>query len=310
MVFDQLKKYFTKDKLVRDAIVSCICLLAGIIVMVVFYLLAMIADRDSAVYFLLHNLGIFFLFTSVILIYCAIHRENTVSGEHTVRSLLISTARQAHIIAGILLASILALFAAAFAELVLSLFGYIPYAGPALMGLLSVPLFAVNVILVAAVVLIWISVPPMVVEGAPLKRLPMDFFTLTKKRGLAIFGYTMLSILALALALGTLLVIIRYAAGITRAVQWNISPAYPSIFKWIMRPSYITDIIGKIAPKTDPIEALRQYGTDIFDYARMLGMLLQVLYGAALAAVMSFFLSMFFNMMSYFHTLTKKDVLK
>ena len=44
-----------------------------------------------------------------------------------------------------------------------------------------------------------------------------------------------------------------------------------------MRPSYITDVITKIAPRTDPIAILQQYGSDIFNYIEMLGTLLKVL---------------------------------
>lgn len=309
MILDQLKKYFTREKMIRDAIVTFICLLAGFLGLLAFFLLALIPDKGGSVYHLLDNLGIFCFFSGAILGYCTIHRENTGAGEHSVRSLLAATAGQAHIIIGILLASILLLFIAAFAELVLSLFGYIPYAGPVIVALLSVPLFAINAALIAALVLVWVAVPPMVVEGAPLKRLPFDFLTLSKKKGLVIFGYTIVSILVFAAIMGALLMIIRYAAGITRSVQWNISPAYPSVFKAIIRPSYVTDIIGKVAPQTDPIAALQQYGTEIFNYVQMLGNLLKLLYGIMLAVLVSFFLAMFFNVLSFFHTFTKKDII-
>lgn len=309
MNLDGIKKYFTREKMVRDAIACFVCLLAGIAVLVAFFLLALIPEKGSAVYHLLDNLGVFFLFAGVILGYCAIHRGNAVAGGHTVRSLLVATFRQAHIVVGILLASIIILFVAAFAELVPSLFGFIPYAGPVIVGLLSVPLFLVNALLIAAVVLIWIAVPPMVTEGVPLKRLPFDFLALARKRWLVIFGYTILSVLVFAAVMAAFLMIVRYAAGITRSVQWNISPAYPSVFKAIMRPSYITDIIGKVAPQTDPIAALQQYGSSIFNYVQMLGNLLKALYGVTLAALASFFLAIFFNALSFFYTLTKKDVL-
>ncbi|MBN1497655.1 MAG: hypothetical protein JXA07_12845 [Spirochaetes bacterium] len=310
MILDELKMYFTRDKILRDTILTFVCLLAGLLVLVAFFLLALIPSKGSAVYHLLDNLGIFFLFSGAMLAYAAVHRGNAVAGEHTVRSLLVATARQAHVITGILLGSVFIVFAAAFAELVLSLFGYIPYAGPVIVALLSVPLFAINAALIAVMVLVWVSAPPMVAEGIPLKRLPFDFLALTKKKGLVIFGYTMLSLIAFALIMGAVLIIVRYAAGITRSVQWNISPAYPSVFKAIMRPSYVTDIIGKVAPKTDPIAALQQYGTSVFNYVHMLGNLLKFLYGIVLAALASFILGLFFNTLSFFYTKVKRDVIK
>ncbi len=140
--------------------------------------------------------------------------------------------------------------------------------------------------------------------------MPFDFLTLVKKRGLVILGYTFASLVAFVVIFSPILMIIRYAAGITKSVQWNIAPAYPQILSSIIRPSYITDIIGKIAPRTDPLAALQQYGSSIFNYVEMLGTLLKVLYGIVMVALMSIVLSMFFNVLSYCYERVKKGVLK
>jgi len=103
---------------------------------------------------------------------------------------------------------------------------------------------------------------------------------------------------------------VRYSAGITRAIEWNIAPAYPSIFKSIMRPSYITDVITKIVPKTDPIAVLQQYGTEIFNYIEMLGSLLKVLWGIMITAIVAFLGAIFSNLMSIAYIRVKKDILK
>jgi hypothetical protein len=310
MNFDDLKKYFTRDKMIRDSLVGLIFLSAGMIILAVFFLLSAIPAKGGDIYYFLQNAGMFFLFVSLFLTYAAIHRGNVASGKHTFKSLILATARQAHIAICILLGSILAILIVALVELLLSLIGYIPYAGPAVMGLLSLPLFVINFAVITAALLIWVVTPPMVGEDVEIKRMPFDFLALVKRRGLVIIGYTFAAVVVLVVFFSPVLMIIRYAAGITKSVQWNISPAYPQILSSIIRPSYITDIIGKIAPRTDPIAALQQYGSDIFNYAGMLGTLLKVLYGMAMIVLVSFVLSMFFNILSFCYERVKKGVLK
>ena len=295
--------------MIRDSLVSLIFLSAGMIILAVFFLLSAIPAKGGDIYYFLQNVGIFFLFVSLYMTYAAIHRGNVASGKHTYRSLVLDTARQTHIGICILLGSIVAILIVALAELLFSLIGYIPYAGPAIMGLMSLPLFVINFAVITAAVLIWVVTPPMIGEAVDIKRMPFDFLALVKKRGLVIIGYTFITFVALVVFFSPLLMIIRYAAGITKSVQWNIGPAYPQILSAIIRPSYITDIIGKIAPRTDPIAALQQYGSSIFNYVEMLGTLLKVLYGIAMVVLISFILSMFFNILSYFYDRVKKGVL-
>jgi hypothetical protein len=304
------KSYFAKEKMVRDLLVSFILFLGGLVLLVCFFILATIPNKGGDLYYLLQNIGIFFLFVSLFILYATIHRGNIVPGDHTVKSLLLNAAKSVHIIAGILLGTFLAIFITALVELIFSLFGYIPYAGPVIMGLLSLPLFVINFVVITFAVLVWVIAPPMIGEGVNFKQMPFDFIALARRRGLIIIGYTVITLVALIVLFGPVLMIIRYATGITRAVQWNIAPAYPQIFKSIMRPSYITDIIGQITPHTDPIAALQQYGTSIFNYVEMLGVFLKFIYGVAISALVSVFLAIFFNTLSFFYTWSKKSVLK
>jgi len=211
---------------------------------------------------------------------------------------------------GILLGSLLAVFITALVELIPVFLGYIPYAGPVIVALLSVPFFIINFAIILAVALIWIVAPPMVAEGTPLKKLPLDLFSLARRRGLVILAYAAIIIAVTGILFMPLLMAVRYSAGITRAVEWNIAPAYPQIFKSIMRPSYITDIITKIAPHTDPIAVLQEYGSNIFNYMEMLGNLLKVLYGIMMAAIVAFVGAVFSNLLSLAYIRVKKDVLK
>lgn len=307
MNIQELRKYFTREKMLRDSLVCYAYVMGGMALLIVMFMFARIPARGGVVFHLLQNIGIFLLFASLLLAYAAIHKGNAAAGSHTLRSLLVDTARQAHVIAGIALGSILAIFAVALVQIIFTFFGYIPYAGPVIVALLSVPMFAINAAVITAAVMLWVTAPPMIAEGTPLRNMPMDFWNLVKRRGLIILGYTMASFVGVLIFFGPILMIVRYAIGITRGVQWNIAPAYPQMFQRIVRPSYVTDILGKITPQTNPLEALRQYGTSVFDYVNMMGVFLSILYGIMLLAVLAFVISLFFNLMSYFYTKVKNE---
>jgi hypothetical protein len=310
MNVDDLKSVFTREKLTRDFLFMLISIICGIILFVGFMLLGKIPGKGTDIFFMLQNLGYFFLLGSVFLGYAAIHRGNVFRDEKTMKPIILETGKKAHIILGVLLGSLIAVFIIALIELIPVLLGYIPFAGPVIVALLSVPFFIINFVIILTVALIWIVAPPMIAEGTPLKKLPFDFYTLVRRRGLIILAYAAIIIVVTGILFMPLLMAVRYSAGITRAVEWNIAPAYPQIFKAIMRPSYITDIITKIAPQTDPIAALQEYGSNIFNYIEMLGNLLKVLYGIMMAAIVAFVGAIFSNLLSLAYIRVKKDILK
>jgi hypothetical protein len=310
MIIDEFRKLFTREKVTRDFLVMLTCMGSGIVLFIIMAFFAKIPDKGGEIYFFLQNLGYFFLSSGVFLGYAGIHYGNIVPGGQSVRAMLLGTAKKAHIIMGILLGSILAILIISLIELIPVLLGYIPYAGPVLVAILSVPYFIINLAVIIAVVLVWIVLPPMAAEGTDLKKMPLDYVTLVKRRGLVIIVYTTCILVVLGLLFMPLLMAIRYSVGITRAVEWNIAPVYPQIFKSIIRPSYITDIITKIAPRTDPIATLQEYGTSLFNYIDMLGNFLKVLYGIMLGALTAFIAAVFGNMMSIAYTWVRKDLLK
>jgi hypothetical protein len=310
MNFDELKKFFSVENLKRNALISLILMFAGIILLTMLFLLSYSAAGSGDMRYFFQNMGFFFLFTSLLMIYAAVHRANSLKEEHTIKSLIVYTLRRAHIISGALLGSILALFIIALAEIVLTFFGYIPYVGPVMVAILSLLIFTINFALILAVLFVWVTLPPMIGENSGLKRIPKDFLVLAKKRGAIVIGYTLIALAVLTILLGMILVVIRYATGITKAVQWNIGPAYPDVFRVITRSSYISDIVGLITPKTNPASVLRQYGSGIFDYIGMIGNILKITYGIILAAIISFVFSIFFNILSFLYLQTKKGVLK
>jgi hypothetical protein len=310
MIIDELKKYFTREKLFRDTLIGFIMLCSGIAVVMLFFFLSSFPEKGGPIYFLVQNIGYFFMFVAIMMVYAAIHRENIAQGPSSIRSLLLASVRETHILAGILLATFLAILIVALFELLLSLIGYIPYAGPVISAILSLPLFVINVAIITVALLVWVVASPMVAEGTGLKQIPLDMLALIRKRGVIILVYTLTAVVALVVLFGPTIMIFRYAGHITGSVQWNIVPALPTLFSTFTRPTYITDIIGLIAPRTDPLAALQQYGSSIFNYLEMLGLFLKVMYGIGLAFLFSFVMALFFNILSICYTRVKKDVLK
>ncbi len=294
-----LEAYFTREKIIRNGIVAFAFLSAGIIVLILFYLLANIPARGGNLQYFFQNAGYFLLFLAITMIYASIHRGNASGTGHSARSLAVYSIKKGHLLGAVLLGSVLVIFVAALTQALVSFIGYIPYAGPAAVSLLTLPMFAINFAVILLAVLAWVLLPPMVGEGIEPQRAPAEFIALVKTKGLVVIGYTFGSLVASLVLFAPLLMIIRYAAGITRAAQWNIAAGYPPVFKSILRPSYITDILSRIMPHTDPIAAFQQYGSSLFNYVELLGAVLKISYGIALVALIAFFMSLLFNFLSY-----------
>lgn len=294
--------FFTREKVIRNCVVAFIYLLAGTVVLIVFYILSGIFSRGSGLHYFMQNAGYFFLFLAIALMYAAIHRGNAGEGSHTVRSLSLHAAGKTHLIGAGLLGAILVLFIAALAQALFSAIGLIPYAGPAIVSLMTLPMFLVNFAALLLIILAWVLVPPLVSEGIDARRILPEFAALVKRRGFVVIAYTFASLVAAVAVFAPLLMVVRYAAGITRAAQWNIAAAYPPAFRSIIRPSYVTDVLAALTPKTDPLAALQKYGSSLFNYVELLGIVLKIAYGIALIAMAAFILSLFFNLLSFCYT--------
>lgn len=307
---DELKKYFAPKKLLRDVELCCVFLCIGVVLLMAFLYGASFADRGGSLYFYLQNAGVFFLFLFLSMTYAGIHRGNIDLEDRTLRPALLFTLSRAHIIAGLIAGVLVAVLLVACAELLVSLVGYIPYAGPVIVALLSLPLFFINLVVVTAVVLLLIVAPPMIGEGVPLKKMAADIPSLLLKRWVIILGYGFVSLLSILVLFAPVLMLARISVGINRSVQWSISKIYSTeIFGAIIRNSYVTDIVGKIAPRPTEIQALNEYGQGMISYSTILLIILIIMYTIAMAVIVSFFVSILFNVLSFLYFRIKKDII-
>jgi hypothetical protein len=301
MNLEGLIAYFTREKVVRNCVIAFIYLIAGTLALIACYILSSIFSKGSGLHYFMQNAGYVLLFIAIGLMYAAIHRGNSGEGPHAALSLSLHAARKAHVIGAGLLGSILILFIAALAQALFSFIGLIPYAGPAIVSLMTLPMFLVNFAGLLLVILAWVLVPPLVSDGVDARRLFQEFLDLVKRRGVSVIAYTFASLVAAVAVFAPILMVVRYAAGITRAVQWNIAPAYPKSFMPLIRPSYVTDVLGALMPRTDPLAAFQKYGTSIFNYVELLGVVLKIAYGIVIVALAASVLSLFLNLLSYWY---------
>ncbi len=301
MKLEGLAAYFTREKVIRNSVISFIYLLAGTLVLIVCYMLSGIFSKGSGAYYFMQNAGYVLLFISMALMYAAVHRGNSGEGPHTAFSLSLFAAGKAHIVGAGLLGSILVLFIAALAQALFCFIGLIPYAGPAIVSLMTLPMFLINFAALLLVILAWVLVPPLVSDGTGIRGLFPEFLALAKSRGVAVIAYTFASLVAAAAVFAPILMVVRYAAGITRAAQWNIAAAYPKAFMPLIRPSYVSDVLATLMPRTDPLAAFQKYGSSIFSYIELLGVVLKIAYGIVIVALAAIILSLFVNLLSYWY---------
>ena len=79
---------FTREKLTRDFLVTLVSIVCGIVLFVALMFLARIPGKGTDIFFLLQNLGYFFLFAGIFLGYAAVHRGNVFKDEKSVKPLL------------------------------------------------------------------------------------------------------------------------------------------------------------------------------------------------------------------------------
>lgn len=176
----------------------------------------------------------------------------------------------------------------------------IPFAGPALIALVTAPLFIFNLILAAAVLCLMAVLPPAVSSCSSLKETFACLRDLLKNQWMKISIYLLISIpLFVAAAVGISL-LVNYSAGITKALQWKINTAYSPTLNAVSGSGIFTRLIAEITPGADPVSAFREYGSDLINYLRILKFTIGISYIAAFTFVVSLPLSIYFYFSAVF----------
>ncbi|PKL37572.1 MAG: hypothetical protein CVV44_14590 [Spirochaetae bacterium HGW-Spirochaetae-1] len=274
----------------------------GLLALFLFILLAQVMPKKSYFFYFFQNVGIFLSFTSLLLAFAGVYMITT-SPENAAsirKNATRATFRKSPYILGISLAMVFTIMLVLFIEVGISSVGHIPYAGPVIMTLLTVPIFAVNFFLMLTSICVFAVFPPLVSEAESLKGILLELKISIKERWLNVLVYLIISLSLLFLSLLIIYYLVRYAGGLTKSVQWKVEMAYPKVIKFFTMESLFTDIINSITPRSDSAAALKTYGPEIFDYLSILRYLISASYLVIFSFIISFPLAVYFNISSMF----------
>lgn len=297
-----MSQLFPGKSFLKSFFLTWVFIVIGILILILFLSISKLAPKKGFLYFLIQNIGIFFIFSSLIVSYSSVYLLITSSQSEGQRFRLIFTdsIKRAPAILCVTFGAAFFLLVIALAEVALSMVSHIPYAGPGIIALFTIPLFLINLASLMLAISVILLVPPMVCEGKNIKDIFADMKSLVKGEWIAICIYIVLSITLLMLFIYISLYLVKYAVGITKAVHWKIGEAYPALLKGLVKKSYVSDVIARITPNSDPISAFKKYGLDIFKYVDILKYMIGISYAIIVSFLVSFPLSIFFGMTSAF----------
>lgn len=275
----------------------------------IFIMLAGNFQQNSFFYFFTQNFGIFIFFTSLLAGYSGVYRAvNSGSATINIRASIKNSLKRSHYILAVSFMTVILFSSIVLIETGFSMISEIPYAGPAIMALLTAPIFILNIFIVVAAVCVFAVAPPIIGEAEGMKDVVSEIRILVGREWLNIVFYLLISLSLLTLGIILIVIIIRYAGGITKAVQWKIIAAYPSSMKHLIAGSYFSDVIYKIVPSADSMSAIRQYGSDILNYFKIIKYIITLSLLLIISFAVSFPLAIYFSLSSvYFKKIWKSS---
>ena len=297
---DELVSGFRYESLKKAFLVSWIFIVTGLAAFLATVLVASLFRRGSLANGIVTNAGIFIFVNCILMASAGVHRVSGEGSGEKVRTVAIGLLKKAHLFLGITGG-----LAALFMALLLLQFGftalaYIPYAGPVLVALLAGVFFLANVAVITAGLGGIALLPPLATESGSFRALLESLRELVRTRWLNVILYLLISLSVLLIAVTVLYYIIRYAMGITHAVQWKINATYPRPLSAMNLGSYVVDIVRRVTPLADPLGAYMAYGNRIFDYLNILKILIGISYAAVFSFIASFPAAVYFSVSSMF----------
>ncbi len=230
----------------------------GVAVFLIFVFLSGLVPQRSFFYYFLQNTGVFLAFTALLTAYAGVYRITTFpeGTEKVTRQSIRLTARRLHYIVGLSLIAVVMFFVIIFIEVGLTSISFIPYAGPAITTLLTIPLFLVNFGFLLFAVCLFVIAPPLVGESGNMKEMIYELKYILQKKWINIAIYMVISIAILFVSMNVIYYITKYAVGITKAAQWKMQFAYPEMVNKLGSRSALSDIINNLMPRSTPPDSV------------------------------------------------------
>lgn len=281
----------------------------GAVLALSFFILAGIFPKESLLFTLIHNLAIFIFFISLLAGYTGVYRAvNSSSEKVSIRSSIKDSLGLSRYIAAVSFIMVLLFSAVVAIETLFSMVSMIPYAGASIMAILTAPIFLLNIFIVIISVCVFAVAPSVISDTDGLKNIILEIKNFIIRDWLKIIFYLLLSLTLLALGLVLILIVIRYAGGITKAVQWKIMIVYPSSVNNLISGSFFSDLIYRVVPSGNPMLALQQYGENLATLLKIIKHILEVSFILIITLTASFPLAVYFSISAvYFRKLRKQD---
>ena len=303
---DNIQKEFLagfRYKAFKKYVMICwVFLLGG---MALFFLIGLMAGffpRNGIVFRLLSQAGWLSALSSLLMGFAGVYALHAGEGDElpSFRKPFFRVIRRTHYFFGIVFIPALMMLILLSFESGVTALAYVPYAGPVVSALSSLPFFLANVFFIWVFIAIILVMPPIAVSSEGFRDLLNKTAMLLKKRWLGILIYAVISFAVLFLSLTVLYYMVRYALGITHSVQWKINAAYPQSISSMNLGSYAVDIIKRITPRADPIAAFKTYGTRVFDFLDILRVMIGVFYTLLFSFIVSLPMAVYFRFSSIF----------
>ncbi len=227
----------------------------AIVVFLLFVLLAGFLRPRSFFYYFLQNVGIFLAFSIVMAAYAGVYRISTFpeGALKVTRQSIWLTARKFHYLLGFALILVAVFILVVLLEIGITSISYIPYAGPAIITLLTIPLFFVNFVCLLLGICLFVIAPPLVGESQTLAEVFSELKMLLKSKWINLVIYMIISLALLLLSMQIIYYLIRYTAGITKAAQWQLQYAYPEMIHRLGMSSMLTDVLSHVLPRAQTV---------------------------------------------------------
>lgn len=248
---------------------------------------------------------------SMLLAYSGVHRVNiSINDVLSRREIIYVMYKKIPYIFIYLLAVVLLFFVNYFIQNFFSKFVIIPFIGPYLLTLFSIPFFLLNFIVLIFAALSFIFVPLLVGEGEqPLDSLK-KFINLFKQKSFYLILFAILSIILLVLCSFVVIIISLLAVTSTKFGQWNVNIGYPSIVNKYALSWGLPNILQWIIPKTNTyeiIDLISTYGKDaILQYRNILQYIIMGSYLLISSVVIAIPIVIYSTVASNFYKYLKK----
>lgn len=246
----------------------------------------------SFLYYLIQNIGIFLAFTVLLSGYNAIYKTlNYYASAQNWRENIKWSLKNFHYFLGASLFFLMLFIVIVLIEVGISTVSYIPFVGPAIITILTAPLFFINFLcLLIGICLVGIF-PAIFVESGTLGAMWEKLKLIMRSKWINVLFYMIISISLLLISMQIIYYIIRYTSGITKIAQSHIQYAYPEMISRLGMSSVVTDIFNQLFPQQQTVSPA-QYSVA---FVKALKYIIGISYTVVFSIIISFPLSLYFS---------------